>query len=128
MDSTARQAQLTSLLDNRMLSRLELLRINARRRFTDKHRGEHLHGRGGTSSEFSDYRNYSPGDDVRFVDWNVFARLHRPYVKLFELEEKMHVAVVVDASGSMLFEGKLARAKQLAAAFGLMGLLGTERV
>ncbi len=128
MDAAASKPQMTSLLSNQTLSRLELLRIHSLRRFTDKHRGEHLHGRGGSSNEFSDYRNYSPGDDIRFVDWNIFARLHRPFVKLFELEEEMHVAMVVDASGSMLFEGKLERAKQLAAAFGVMGLLGTERV
>ncbi|MFW6163205.1 MAG: DUF58 domain-containing protein [Planctomycetota bacterium] len=122
------QAQMTTLLDNSQLRRLELLRINASRHFTNKSRGEHLIGRGGSSTEFSDFRDYAPGDDVRFVDWNAFARLHRPYIKLFEQEEEMHVAVVLDASQSMLFEGKLERAKQLAAAFGVMGLLGTERV
>jgi uncharacterized protein (DUF58 family) len=74
--------QLTALLDNDVLNLLERLRINSSRRFTNKHRGEHLSGRGGTSTEFSDYRDYVPGDDVRFVDWNIFARLHRPYLKL----------------------------------------------
>jgi len=128
MEEAANQAQMTTLLDNRALSRLELLRINASRRFTNRSRGEHLIGRGGSSTEFSDFRDYSPGDDVRFVDWNAFARLHRPYIKLFEQEEEMHVAIVLDASQSMLFEDKLLRAKQLAAAFGVMGLLGTERV
>ncbi len=128
MEQAASEAQMTRLLTNRQLSRLELLRINASRRFTNKSRGEHLIGRGGTSTEFSDFRDYAPGDDVRFVDWNAFARLHRPYIKLFEQEEEMHVAVLLDASESMLFEGKLERAKQLGAAFGVMGLLGTERV
>ena len=104
------------------------MRINASRRFTNKSRGEHLIGRGGSSTEFSDYRDYAPGDDVRFVDWNAFARLNRPYIKLFEQEEEMHVAILVDASQSMVFEDKLERAKQLAAAFGVMGLLGNERV
>jgi uncharacterized protein (DUF58 family) len=119
---------LTPLLRNDVLSRLEHLRINASRRFTDKRRGEHLSGKGGRSIEFSDYRDYAPGDDVRFVDWNVFARLNRPYMKLYHQEEEMHVAILVDASSSMSFEGKLDRAKQLAAAFGLVGLLGRERV
>ena len=128
MEEDASQAQITSLLDNRQLSRLELLRLNASRRFTNKSRGEHLIGRGGSSTEFSDFRDYAPGDDVRFVDWNAFARLNRPYIKLFEQEEEMHVALLLDASQSMLFDGKLERAKQLAAAFGLLGLLGTERV
>ena len=119
---------MTRLLTNRQLSRLERLRLNASRRFTNKSRGEHLIGRGGTSTEFSDYRDYVPGDDVRFVDWNIFARLNRPYLKLYEQEEEMHVAVLVDASASMGFEGKLLRARQLGAACGVMGLLGGERV
>ena len=61
-------------------------------------------------------------------DWNIFSRLHRPYLKLFHHEEEMHVVIVVDASTSMLFEEKLACAKQLAAAFGVLGLRNTERV
>ena len=122
------QSQLTSLLDNTVLARLQRLRINTSRRFTDRRRGENLAGRSGASNEFSDYRDYVEGDDVRFVDWNIFARLHRPYMKLYREEEEMHVAILVDASNSMRFEGKLARARQLAAAFGVMGLLGTERV
>lgn len=120
--------QVTSLFSNQVLSRLERMRLAFARRVTNKAHGEHLFGRGGQSTEFSDFRDYAPGDDVRFVDWNAFARLHRPYIKLFELEEEMHVALLVDASGSMLFEGKLERARQLAAAFGVMGLLGVERV
>ena len=128
IESDSGKAQVTPLLSNSVLSRLELLRINARRRFTDKRRGEHLAGRQGTSNEFCDYRDYTPGDDVRFVDWNVFARLNRPYLKLYHEEEEMHVLILVDTSGSMGFEGKIEKAKQLAAAFGVMGLLGTERV
>jgi uncharacterized protein (DUF58 family) len=78
--------------------------------------------------EFSDYRDYVPGDDVRFLDWNAFARLNRPYLRLYRREEVSHVVVLVDASSSMLFEGKLLMARRLGAAFGLMGLLGGERV
>jgi len=120
--------QVTSLLSNDVLGRLERLRINATRLFTSKSRGEHLAGRGGTSVEFSDYRDYTPGDDVRFVDWNIFARLHRPYLKLYEEEEEIHVAVIIDTSSSMMFENKFELARQLGAAFGVMGLLGGERV
>ncbi len=120
--------RLTSLLDNDMLSRIERLRIRSARRFTNRRRGEHLSGRSGSSIEFSDYRNYVEGDDIRRVDWNIFARLNRPFLKLYYEEEEQHVAILVDASSSMLFEQKLDRAKQLAAAFGVMGLLGDERV
>ncbi|MDB6149258.1 MAG: hypothetical protein JWQ44_706 [Chthoniobacter sp.] len=120
--------QITSLLSNRDLDRLGRLRLNASRRFTNRSRGEHLAAKGGTSTEFCDYRDYSPGDDVRFVDWNIFARIERPYLKQFHQEEEMHVAVLVDASRSMMFEGKLELAKKLAAAVGVLGLRGGEKV
>ena len=64
-------AQPPSLLTNRDLDRLARLRLNATRRFTNRARGEHLAAKGGTSTEFCDYRDYSPGDDVRFVDLSV---------------------------------------------------------
>jgi len=128
MQTGPAQPQMTSLFGNAVLSRVERLRINTIRRFTNKSRGEHLFGKGGTSIEFSDYRDYVPGDDVRFVDWNIFARLNRPYLKIYEQEEEMHVVVLIDASASMGFEGKLRLARQLGAAFGVMGLMGRERV
>jgi len=120
--------QLSSLLANADLDRLARLRINATRRFTNRARGEHFAGKGGMSTEFCDYRDYAEGDDTRFVDWNIFSRLHRPYLKVFHQEEELHVVILVDASGSMLFEEKLTRAKQLAAAFGVLGLRNSERV
>lgn len=128
METGQHRRQLTALFSNDVLSGVERLRINATRRFTNKSRGEHLTGRGGSSIEFSDYRDYTAGDDIRFVDWNIFSRLHRPYLKLYQQEEEMHVAILVDASSSMLFEEKLQRAKQLAAAFAVMALFGTERL
>ena len=121
-------ARLTSLLTNRDLDRLARLRINAARRFTNRARGEHLAAKGGTSTEFCDYRDYAPGDDMRFVDWNIFSRLNRPYVKQFHHEEEMHVAILVDASNSMLFEEKFARARQLATGFAVLGLRNQEKV
>ncbi|MBT3374558.1 MAG: DUF58 domain-containing protein [Lentisphaerae bacterium] len=128
MAASTEQRQLTSLLSNATLSRVERLRIAMPRLFTDRRRGEHTSGRSGTSNEFSDFRNYVSGDDVRFVDWNIFARLNRPYIKLYMQEEEMNVAIFVDASTSMLFEGKFELACRLAAAFGVMGLFGGERV
>jgi uncharacterized protein (DUF58 family) len=121
-------AQLTPLLTNRDLDRLARLRINARRRFTNRARGEHLAAKGGTSTEFCDYRDYAPGDDVRFVDWNIFARIERPYLKQFHQEEELHVAILLDASNSMLFENKFELARQVATAFGVIGLRGSEKV
>jgi len=120
--------QLTSLLSNRDLDRLARLRLNVSRRFTNRGRGEHLAAKGGTSTEFCDYRDYTPGDDVRFVDWNIFARTERPYLKQFHHEEERHVAVLVDTSRSMMFEGKLELARRVAAALGVIALGGNERV
>jgi uncharacterized protein (DUF58 family) len=122
------KSQVTTLFDNDLLSRVERLRMNSSRRFTNRSRGEHLAGKGGSSTEFADYRDYVAGDDVRFVDWNIFSRLNRPYMKIFHHEEELHVVLIVDASASMEFEGKLVVARQLAAAFGIMGLLNYERV
>jgi len=128
MEILSTQAQFTKLLDNDALARLERMRLLPRRRLTNRSRGEHHAAKGGTSTEFADYRDYVPGDDVRYVDWNIFARLERPYVKLYRHEEEMHVVTIVDASSSMHFDGKFDRARQLAAAFGLMGLMNLERV
>ena len=121
-------SQLTALLSNRDLDRLARLRLNAARRFTNRSRGEHLAAKGGTSTEFCDYRDYSPGDDVRFVDWNIFARIERPYLKQFHHEEELHVALLVDVSNSMLFEGKLQLGQQVAAALGAVALRSVEKV
>jgi len=120
--------QLTELIDNRVLERLRMLRVAPSGRFTNKSRGEHTSGRKGQSNDFSDYRNYVDGDDIRFVDWNIFARLRRPFLKLFKQEEELHIVVLIDASSSMMFEGKFELAKKLGVAFGIMGLHSNERV
>lgn len=122
------QAQVTSLLGNDMLHRLERLRINASGRFTNRMRGEHLAAKGGSSMEFADYRDYVEGDDTRFIDWNIFSRLRKPYIKLFHHEEQMQIVILVDASSSMLCDGKLQRAQQIAAAMSVCGLFATEPV
>jgi len=127
-ESVTTKQQYTPLLTNAQLARVERLRINSSRRFTNRARGEHVKGKGGASTDFADYRNYVSGDDLRFVDWNIFSRLHRPYLKLFQQEQEMHVVVLLDASSSMNFEGKFDMAKKFAAAFSVMGLFANERV
>lgn len=121
-------SQLTTLFDNSTLNLIERMRLRPNRRLTNRARGEHLSGKGGSSTDFADFRDYVAGDDLRYVDWNIFARLRRPYIKQFQHEEEMHVVLLIDASASMLFEDKMLRAKQLAAAFGIMGLQNVERV
>lgn len=128
MEPTAPKPRITTLLSNETLAQVERMRIQSQRKLTSRMRGEHLSGKGGQSTEFSDFRDYVEGDDIKFVDWNIFSRLRRPYVKLFHHEEEQHVVLLVDASNSMLFEDKLELAKKLAAAFGVMGLFNVERV
>jgi uncharacterized protein (DUF58 family) len=117
-----------SLLPPPVLRRLERLRISPRHRRSNRAIGSHLTGRGGSSMEFADYRDYSAGDDTRFIDWNIYSRLRRPYIKLYHLEEALHVQVLVDSSASMAHGGKLTMAQQLAAAFSVMALRSGERL
>ena len=116
------------LLAPKTINRLERMRFNPRQRLTSRHRGDHLRGRGGSSTEFSDYRDYSPGDDTRFIDWNIFSRLQRPYLKLFHLEEEMNAVIILDASKSMAFENKFEMAQKMAAALSVVGLHSNEKV
>ena len=81
---------MSQLLSNQLIARLERLRVQSLRKVANRGRGEQLAGRGGSSIDFADYRDYTPGDDLRFVDWNIFSRLERPYLKLFRREEERH--------------------------------------
>ena len=93
-------------------------------------KGERRSKRKGQSVEFADFRNYVPGDDLRFVDWNLYARLEKLFLKLFLEEEDLHFYALIDASLSMDFgePTKLHYAKQLAAALGFVGLCRADRV
>ncbi len=84
----------------------------------------------GQSVEFADYRDYIAGDDLRALDWNVYARLERLFVKLFVEEEDVTITVLIDASGSMATgtPQKLLFAKRAAAALGYIGLASEDRV
>jgi uncharacterized protein (DUF58 family) len=84
----------------------------------------------GQSVEFADYRDYAMGDDLRQLDWNVYARLERLFVKLFIEEEDVTVTLLVDASASMAAgrPAKLLFAKRAAAALGYIGLASEDRV
>jgi uncharacterized protein (DUF58 family) len=83
------------------MARLDQLEIVSRKIFRGKLRGERRSKRRGESVEFADHRQYVAGDDLRFLDWNVMARLDRLFLKLFLEEEDLHVSVLLDASKSM---------------------------
>jgi uncharacterized protein (DUF58 family) len=112
------------------MSQLERLALLSRRSFRGKVKGERRSPRKGSSVEFSDYRPYGVGDDLRYVDWNVYGRLDRLYLKLFVDEEDLCLQLLVDASASMGFgaPAKLRYAMRLAAALGFVGLVNLERV
>lgn len=120
----------STLLTPQTLARLEALDLVSRKIFLGRFKGERRSTRKGRSVEFADYRNYAQGDDLRFVDWNLFARLDRLFVKLFLEEEDLHLYVLVDASRSMDFgePTKFRAAQQLAAALGFVGLIRSHRV
>lgn len=119
-----------SLLSPAMLQRLERLELVSRKIFRGRMKGERISRRKGQSVEFADYRNYVPGDDLRLIDWNLYARLDQLFLKLFQEEEDLHFYALIDASASMNFgsPNKLRVAKQLAAALGYIGLCRGDRV
>jgi len=118
------------LLSSEFLTQLERLAIVSRRAFRGRMRGERKSPRKGMSVEFSDYRQYGVGDDLRYVDWNIYGRLDRLYLKLFVDEEDLCLHLLLDGSGSMSFgePSKLRYAARLAAALGFVGLVNHERV
>jgi len=87
----------------RFLSQLETLRLRTRKEFLGSHPGSYSSPRRGTSLEFADYRRYSPGDDLRYLDWGIYARSDRLYIKLFREEVDLFAYVFIDASASMAF-------------------------
>src|SRR5215831_6006878 len=89
------------LFDEKTLRKLERLTLVATRVRAGVMKGERRSTKRGTSIEFADYRDYTRGDDLRRVDWNIFARLERPFIKLLEEEEDLAVHLMIDASASM---------------------------
>ncbi len=118
------------LLDAKFLARLEQLELVSRKIFMGRMKGERRSRRKGQSVEFADYRNYVVGDDLRFLDWNLYARLDKLFLRLFMEEEDLHVYLLIDNSLSMDFgkPTKLHYAKQVAAALGFIGLVNLDRV
>jgi uncharacterized protein (DUF58 family) len=119
-----------SLLSPELLAQLERLELVSRKIFRGRMKGERRSKRKGQSVEFADFRGYVPGDDLRFIDWNTYARLDRLFLKMFLEEEDLHFYALIDASASMSFgePTKLHYAKQLAAALGFIGLVRGDRV
>ncbi len=120
----------STLLPPDLMAQLERLELVTRKVFRGRMKGERRSKRKGQSVEFADFRSYVPGDDLRTLDWNLYARLDKLIIKLFMEEEDLHFYTLIDASRSMDFgePTKLDYAKQLAAALGFVGLVRTDRV
>lgn len=118
------------LLSSDFLRRLETLELVSRKVRAGRMKGDRLSKRKGRGSEFADFRPYAAGDDLRFLDWSLFARLERLFLRLFLEEEDLHVHLLLDVSRSMDVgtPTKLLYAKRVAAALGFIGLVSLDRV
>jgi uncharacterized protein (DUF58 family) len=118
------------LFDDDFQRRLETLALVSRRIFSGRLRAERRTKKRGSGIEFADYRDYVPGDDFRYVDWNIYRRFSRLLVRLYEEEEDLSIYFIVDCSSSMGFgEGrKFDQARRLCAALAYVGLANLDRV
>ncbi|WP_026907606.1 DUF58 domain-containing protein [Paucisalibacillus globulus] len=117
------------LLTSKLMYQLDKYRLQARNMKRGHHKGARRSSRQGTSLEFSDYRIYQPGDDLRQIDWNIYARTNKHYIKRFLDEQELVVSIYLDCTRSMsLIPEKWRFAKMLAASIGFMSLSADDRV
>ena len=120
------------LFDEKTLRKLDRLALVASKVRAGVMKGERRSTKRGTSIEFADYRDYTRGDDLRRVDWNVYARLERPFIKLLEEEEDLAVHILLDVSQSMNYGAdeahKFRYAQRLTAALGHIALAAGDRL
>ena len=121
---------MSALITADLMRRLEQLQLLAARRAKSSIKGERRSRARGLSVEFADHRNYVAGDDLRYLDWNLYGRLDKLFLKLYEEERELPVRIFLDASASMNFgePAKFTLARQLAAAVGYVALCGFDRV
>ena len=119
-----------SAFDSEFLKKLEYLYIVSKKIFAGRIKAERRSTQRGVSVEFADYRNYTAGDDFRYIDWNAFARLDELLLKLYEEREDLHIYFLVDASQSMTYgePQKLLYAKRVAAALAYISLSNLDRI
>jgi uncharacterized protein (DUF58 family) len=125
-----RPKAIDELLDPRLIARIGQLDLTSRRIFAGKLKGERRSKKRGESVEFADHRPYVMGDDLRHVDWNIYGRLDRFFLKLFMEEEDLSLHIVLDASESMDCgePSKFFYMQQTAMALGYIGLVNLNRV
>ena len=116
-------------LSDDFFDRLERLALNLPTTLTGYFGGKHKINKYGQTIEFADFREYELGDDIRRIDWNLYARLGKYFLKLFTDERQMHVRIYIDCSSSMGFypdKGEYALA--IAAAFGYLAIRNNDKV
>lgn len=118
------------LFDSAFLRKLDRLTLLTRRALLGDMQGERRSPRRGSSVEFADFRPYTPGDDIRQIDWNLYARMEKFFLKLFVAEEELTIHLLVDNSRSMDWgdPNKLDYARRMAGAFGYIALSSLDRV
>ena len=128
--SVTTQPEGEDLLSADFMHKLDRLDVLSRKILSGKLQGERRSKRRGQSVEFADYRPYVAGDDLRFIDWNLFARLDRLFLRLFMEEEDLSVSILLDVSRSMDWgdPNKLLYGKRLTAALGYIGLVNYNRL
>lgn len=128
--SAADKPRLTELLSAAFMARLDALDMLSRKILRGKLQGQRRSKRRGQSVEFSDHRPYVAGDDLRFVDWNIYGRLDQLFLKLFMEEQDLTVHILMDTSASLSFgePSKERFIRKLAAAIGYVGLVNNNRV
>lgn len=114
-------------IDEEFLNKIELLRLALKDNVAGLFGGNHKSKAYGSSCEFADYREYVPGDDIGKIDWNVFARFERLYLKLFFDERQMHTKIYIDASSSMGYDNKGLKALQIAAAIAYLSIRAADK-
>ncbi|HBN12395.1 MAG TPA: hypothetical protein DD415_02135 [Clostridiales bacterium] len=120
----------STYLNDEFFSRLETLAFNLRSDLAGFFGGKHLVNRYGQTVEFADYREYMLGDDIRRIDWNLYSRFEKFFIKLFTDERQMHVQIFLDCSASMGKDmpQKSAYATAVAAAIGFLAVHNTDKV
>lgn len=118
------------LFDDAFQRKLDYLALVSKRVFSGAMRAERRTKKTGSGVEFADHRDYSPGDDIRQLDWHAYARFHKLLIRLYEEEEDLSIYFIIDSSSSMAFgDGeKLRQAKRLCAALAYVGLANLDRV
>ncbi|MFT5465435.1 MAG: hypothetical protein ACI8UO_000530 [Verrucomicrobiales bacterium] len=127
---TSKKTETEDLFDPKFLERLRAMFLRLRKRKKLRKKGLQSTPATGYTREFKDYRSYTPNDDYRSIDWRLYARLEKLFVRLYEEIQEFHIHIVIDTSASMVepFKEKKLNAQRLAVALGYLGLISQHRV